>query len=303
MALTAYTNAVKSLLHDFNLQFYGSPFDMTGAINTARNRVAAEAQCIRILPRSTGAISSVTVTAGGSGYTTLPTIGISGNGGTGAILTPVLTGGVVTSVTVTNGGSNYALPLTLNFTGGNGTGAAATANVANINVTTSGQEVYTFASVNTIAALQPGVGQIQAVMSVAVNQGAWKPTLRYCAWGQMQAYYRSYNASILNYPEIWSQYSQGTNGSMYLYPIPSSVYSMDWDCICLPIALVDDSTIEAIPYPWTDCVPYYAAYLAYLNAQRRDDAERMLADYKQKMMEAGGFARVAINPSYYGRRQ
>lgn len=300
--LSDYSSAVKSLLHDFNLQFYGAPFSLTTAINTARNRVAVDGQCVRVLPRSTGPISSVTVTAGGTGYLTPPTITISGNGGTGAILTAVLTGNSVTSVTVTNGGTNYALPMTLNFSGGSGTGAAATANVANINVTTAGQEVYTFASVNSIAALQPGVLGIQAILSVAVNQGAWKPTLRYSAWGQMQAYYRSYNASILNYPEIWSQYGQGTNGSMYLYPIPSSVYSMDWDCICLPIPLVDDTSFEAIPYPWTDCVPYYAAYLAYLNAQRREDADRMLLDYKSKMGEASGFARPVVVPNYYGRR-
>lgn len=302
MALTNYTNEVKSLLHDYNLQFYGPPFNMTGAINIARKRVAAEAQCIRVLPASTGPISSVTVTNGGSGYLTAPTISI-GSTGTGAVLTANLTAGVVTSVTVVNGGTGYAPPINLSFSGGSGFGATASAAVTGILTTTANQEVYTYAAASAVAMLQPGVGAIQGVLSVAVNQGAQKPVLRHWAWSYMQAYCRSYSAQVTNYPDIWAQYGQGTSGSMYLYPIPSDTFAMEWDCYCLPIDLVDDTTIEAIPYPWTSPVPYYATHLAYLNAQRKDDAAAMLADYKTKMMEAGGFARPGVIPSMYGRRR
>lgn len=302
MALNAYTNEVKSLLHDFNLQFYGSPFDITGAINIARKRVAVDAQCIRVLPASTGPISTVTVTNGGSGYLTPPTISI-GSTGTGAVLTANLTAGVVTSVTVTNGGTGYSPPISLSFSGGSGFGATASATVTGILTTTANQEVYTYAAGSIVAALQPGVGPIQGVLSVAVNQGAQKPVLRHWPWSYLQAYCRSYSAQTTNYPDIWSQYAQGTNGSMYLYPIPSDTFAMEWDCYCLPIDLVDDTTIEAIPYPWTTAVAYYAAHLAYLNAQRTDDAAAMRANYKEKMIEAGGFARPGVIPSMYGRRR
>jgi hypothetical protein len=52
---------------------------------------------------------------------------------------------------------------------------------------------------------------------------------------------------------------------------------MQWDTICSPVALVNDGTPEAIPYPFTDAVKYHATYLALLEAQRKDDAEGMFA--------------------------
>jgi len=57
--------------------------------------------------RTSGAVSGVTVTSGGSGYTSVPAVSFSGGGGTGAAATAVLTSGVVTSVNVTAGGSGY----------------------------------------------------------------------------------------------------------------------------------------------------------------------------------------------------
>ena len=52
-------------------------------------------------------VASVTVGAGGSGYTTPPTVAFTGGGGTGAAGTAVLTADAVTSVTITNAGSGY----------------------------------------------------------------------------------------------------------------------------------------------------------------------------------------------------
>jgi len=59
-----------------------------------------------------GAVASITVTAGGSGYTA-PTVEIMDayGLGTGATATATVTGGVVTGITVTNGGNGYAAPI------------------------------------------------------------------------------------------------------------------------------------------------------------------------------------------------
>lgn len=57
--------------------------------------------------RTGGAVSSISVGAGGSGYTSAARVVITGGGGTGATATPVVTDGVVTGVTVTAGGSGY----------------------------------------------------------------------------------------------------------------------------------------------------------------------------------------------------
>ncbi|MXW02517.1 MAG: S8 family serine peptidase [Holophagales bacterium] len=72
---------------------------------------------------------SVTVTNGGTGYTSAPTVTISGGGGSGAAA-EALMGGGVTGVTVTNAGSGYTRGPLVSFTGGGGSGATATASVS-----------------------------------------------------------------------------------------------------------------------------------------------------------------------------
>lgn len=55
-----------------------------------------------------GSINSITVTRGGSGYITAPSVVITGNG-TGATATATIVDGVVTAITVTNSGSGYTV--------------------------------------------------------------------------------------------------------------------------------------------------------------------------------------------------
>ena len=74
-----------------------------------------------------GQIDSITLTDGGSGYTSPPTISFSGGGGTGAIATAVLEGASVASVTLLSAGTGYISAPTVFFTGGGGSGATATA--------------------------------------------------------------------------------------------------------------------------------------------------------------------------------
>src|SRR5436309_2431545 len=80
---------------------------------------------------TTGYVSSVTVTAGGSSYTSAPTVNLSGGGGSGATATTTLgTSGNVTTVNVTSPGTqcySAASDAVVSFTGGGGSGATATA--------------------------------------------------------------------------------------------------------------------------------------------------------------------------------
>lgn len=72
-----------------------------------------------------GGVSAVTVTAGGSGYTSA-TVAFSGGGGSGATATATVAAGAVTAVTVTAAGSGYTTTPTVTISG-DGTGATATA--------------------------------------------------------------------------------------------------------------------------------------------------------------------------------
>ena len=73
----------------------------------------------------TGGVASVTVGAGGSGYTDGTAVSITGGGGSGATGTINVTSGAITSVTITSQGIGYTSVPTVSATGG--TGATLTA--------------------------------------------------------------------------------------------------------------------------------------------------------------------------------
>ncbi len=84
----------------------------------------------------TGGVTSVSVTASGSGYTSAPTVSFTGGTGSGATAVATIsqlpTG--ITSVTLTNAGAGYstAPAVTITPTDGNGTGAAVNASISNL---------------------------------------------------------------------------------------------------------------------------------------------------------------------------
>ncbi|WP_142369186.1 hypothetical protein [Klebsiella aerogenes] len=77
-----------------------------------------------------GRLQSIAVTAGGSGYTTAPTVMISGGGGTGALATATVSGGSVTKISVLYKGFGYTTAPTVTISGGGGTGATAAGTVS-----------------------------------------------------------------------------------------------------------------------------------------------------------------------------
>ena len=68
----------------------------------------------------------LTVTAGGSGYTTAPTVTLSGGGGAGARATATVAGGVVTGLTLTSAGFGYTSAPAVAFSSGTATATATT---------------------------------------------------------------------------------------------------------------------------------------------------------------------------------
>jgi hypothetical protein len=63
----------------------------------------------------------------GTKYTSVPTVAITGGGGSGATATAIVVDGYVTGITITAGGTGYTSVPTVAFSGGGGSGAAATA--------------------------------------------------------------------------------------------------------------------------------------------------------------------------------
>jgi hypothetical protein len=89
---------------------------------------AAISKVNAIRERAYNGVKTITVTNGGSGYTSAPTVTINSTSGSGTIATANRSSAnVITSVTITYTGSGYTSAPTVSFTGGGGTGAAATA--------------------------------------------------------------------------------------------------------------------------------------------------------------------------------
>ena len=68
--------------------------------------------------QSANSVISLTIVLGGGGYTSAPTITITGDSITQATATCTISGGAVNSVTITNAGSGYTEIPTVTLTGG-----------------------------------------------------------------------------------------------------------------------------------------------------------------------------------------
>ena len=82
-------------------------------------------------------VRTITVTNGGAGYTSVPTVSFTGGGGSGATATAVISSGAVTSILVTSGGEDYeeAPTVTISEPDVKGsTNATATATLSSNNI-------------------------------------------------------------------------------------------------------------------------------------------------------------------------
>jgi hypothetical protein len=299
--LTSYLTITRNLLGNPSGSLYSSAVLVT-QINTARQQIAAEFQCVRYLAANApsvpallaavltgGVITSVTVVGGGAGYVLTPSILVSGDG-SGANLQAVISNGVVTSVVVISGGTEFTTAPALSTVGGG--------NEPNL-VTVEGQEVYPFSLV-TFGSVQ-GYSEVLALGNVSVIWGQQRFTLARRSWSTYQATIRNYTQSYQDVPGIAAQFGQGVNGSLYMYPVPNAPYSLEWDCMCLPAAIATDTDPEVIPYPWTDAVPYFAAYLAFMSSGRNGDADRMWKLFEMFGKRARAFSQPRLMANPYGR--
>lgn len=170
--------------------------------------------------------------------------------------------------------------------------------------TAVGQRNYNFTAISTgIAAITgiQGVINVRTINYTVASGYQWIPSR---PWEWFNQYSLSNPVPVAGAPASWAQYAQGSagtltgssgSGSFYLDPPPDSIYTLNCDCVCYPTVLLDDSTIEAIPYLWTDAVPFFAAYYALLSAQsgaRQGEAMRYYEIYEQFVERA----RKASNP-------
>lgn len=115
--LITFAGGSYQVQYQYSLIYDPSTFTWTRLANTCNG-----AHCTGLL--------ALNVTAGGSGYTSVPTVTI--NGCTGATAAATLSGGVVRSLTITEMGTACSSP-TVTLAGGGGSGATATATANTLN--------------------------------------------------------------------------------------------------------------------------------------------------------------------------
>ena len=186
--------------------------------------------------------------------------------------------------------------------------------------TVPGQEVYPFSSWRSLVQnVVPQAQSILACRSLAVSAGGqwtetapgiwkttggpWKPIWRRVIWTDFQARFRIYNNTFIgtfSEPGWWAQYGEGPAGSIYMAPIPGQMNPMEVDLTVIPMPLLTDNDADPIPYPWTDAVSYWAATLALLQQQRREDAAAMATTFNAEMPFAASVVCPQLIQNPYG---
>lgn len=171
--------------------------------------------------------------------------------------------------------------------------------------TVVGQREYNFADVNIGVSATTGIAGVFNVRRINFASGDGQSYVNPRPWEWFDQYCLNTPVPRSGFPETWSQYGQGggapsggsfQSGSFYLDPVPDAIYTLYCDCVCYPITLADDTTREAIPFIFTDAVPFFAAWYALLSNQtqaRRADAEAYYGYYQEFLKRA----RTIANPS------
>lgn len=286
--LNEYIQQVQRFLRDANQDLL-NPADLRSYVNRARREVAMRAAAIRVLTPISGSIYQATVQSSGSGYTD-PVVAISAPdfpsgtapkpNGDQATASAILQNGSIAAVNIQYGGYGYYQPqATISDPTGNG--ASVSLSVTYVNQLQQGQEVYPFNMVDLSAF--PGVESIYMIRRNSIIFSNWRYSCRIYSFTVYNAQIRTFPFQFQYAPFFAAQFGRGTSGSFYLYPQPSQPYQLEWDCQCLPMSLIDDQSYEALPMPFTDAVPYFAAHIGMMELQNYNAAKFYLDLFDQFM--------------------
>lgn len=290
MALNAYITATQSLVNDPAAQRFTTT-QLTTYINTARAQLALEGECVRFNFGLDGILFTGTFTSGSPN--------ITGVSPAASAVLDTLTSWIVNNNTTASAGTTVSSYAGTTMVMGANALASGTLSfiVSPPNITVANQEMY---SSPTTVCLTTGVQSVVGIRGVSINYGgagANMYALRYRDWSFFQGFMRSY-PNLTGNPVYWARY-QNVQNAVFLRPIPAAAYPMQWDCQCTVVPLVNDTTPEAIPYAFSDAIPYFAANLAFLQTQRKDDAKAMYDQYLNYTKLARKYYQSTYVPDIY----
>lgn len=147
----------------------------------------------------------------------------------------------------------------------------------------AGQQSYAFSSMTFVAAptITVGLAGVANVRGARFQiPGAGQRRLQTRAWERFSLFYLSVSVPQTGVPTIWARLQPGLNGTIWVAPIPDGPYTLSIDAVAYPLALAVDTDAEALPQPWTDAVPFLAAYFALLSVQENEAATAMFTQYQ-----------------------
>ena len=304
--LFSYMKDAQTLLRE-SKQTEIDPEDLINWINRARREIALRTSCLRIITPITGACISASVTSGGHGYTA-PTVTISPPdypsgtkpfpNGDQATATATLSAGTIAAVNVTYGGAGYYIPVAT-ITDQTGVGATAAVKTSFVNQMQQGREVYDLSDVN--LSMFPGIDSIFYIESISILYAAQRYSLMVPSFSSYQAMVRQFTQQYEYTPFFAAQLGQGTSTSMFLFPLPSTNWQMEWVCRCLPQELIDDQSVEALPQPWTDSVVYFACHFGMLSLMNFNASRMYLDLFNEYCHRHSVAARPGRKVNPYGR--
>ena len=284
MLASDYISQIRSLIHDLQSVDW-SDAELLTIVNSARQRVALDAHCVRtffaglnVVPNIeqypiSGGIGGAIVTAGGSGYSSVPSITFdpAPAGGLTATGVATVTGGVLTAITMTSWGSGYATQPNVAI-GGPGVGATASA-IAVINV-------LDWLSVTPI---WPG--------------GTNSRMMKWAPFSLFQAWCRAYRGNT-GYPQAWTNHDE--MNLIFMQPVPDQPYITEVDAITMPVNLATTASSDTqLILPFADAVQWYGAYVAMIKLQNLDQADFFSKKYELRIRSIRATRQDRRNPNIY----
>ena len=259
--LQGYLTQVRYLLHDAQANFYTND-QLTGYINSARERVVRDTGCLRTVQVSQTPAPPV---AGGAN----PVIWASGLAVTAGqyvfsnvYIYQIVTGGTLGTAVPPYPSATYVYP------------PSGTLTLSDSSVTY--QYVGPCEVIN-YAALPSGLLTLD-VLNINLYWGNSRIPLRYLPWTDFNAQLRYWQNNVQR-PICFSIYGQS---QIYVGPVPDQAYVIDLDTVILPTTMVNLADTDTINDPYDTVVQFYAAHLAKYYEQSFGEAEIYLQQYKQK---------------------
>jgi hypothetical protein len=120
------------------------------------------------------------------------------------------------------------------------------------------------------------------VLNVILYWGNSRIPLYYLPWTDFNAQLR-YWQDYTGRPVGFSMYGPK---KIFIGPKPDQAYQMEIDTVVLVDPMVAGSDVETLPTPFTEAVPFYAAYIAKYQEQSYGEAEIFKQEYSKHVMEA-----------------